>query len=86
MNEFLKPFPDLRGLLTKYNMTFADLANVINKSESSINLKMNNIVGFSLSECKMILNYFKARGEKNISADVLFFDWLSTFVDNQESQ
>jgi hypothetical protein len=85
VSEILKSFPDLRGLLAKYNMTFADLAKIINKSESSTNLKMNNIVGFSLSECKAILNYFKGRGEKDISADRIFFDWMSTIVDKEEA-
>jgi DNA-binding XRE family transcriptional regulator len=86
VSESLKSFPDLRGLLAKYNMTFADLAKVIGKSESSINLKMNNTVGFSLAECKAILNYFKNRGEKEVSADKIFFDWMSTIVDKEEAQ
>jgi hypothetical protein len=83
VNNSLKAYPELRGLLAKYNMTFEDLGKVINRSSSSMHMKMNDIVKFSCSEIKMIRDFFRSKGEKDITADKIFFDWQSTIVDKE---
>lgn len=83
INNSLKAFPDLRGLLKKYNMTYDDFAKLIGVSLNCATLKLNNKVGFSLSECVKTRNYFRLRGEIDITADKLFFDWMSTIVDKR---
>ncbi len=83
MNNPIRAFPVLRGLLAKHNMTQDDLALVLGKSVNSVTLKINNKVGWSLSECEIIRDYFRALGEK-ISADEIFLGCASTIVDNKE--
>lgn len=83
MTRELKTYPELRGLLAKYNHTIEDLGKIIGKSESSANMKISDTVKFSLSECKAVRDYFRKLGETGITADKIFFDWQSTIVDKE---
>ncbi len=80
-----KPYPDLRGMLAKYDWSYKTFADFLELSENSIALKMNFKVPFSLSECLRTRDKFREMGEAEITVDKLFVDWLSTIVDVEGS-
>jgi hypothetical protein len=81
----MKPYPELRGLLKKYNMTYDDYAAFLGKSKNLIGLKMQDKVAFRQTECKMTVDFFKGKREKWVTIEKLFFAWRSTIVDKEVS-
>jgi DNA-binding XRE family transcriptional regulator len=68
----VRKFPELRAVMAKYNVSTKELAELIGVTAQSFYFKINGKVGFSLSECKKVYDYFVEKGE-DTSIDKLFF-------------
>jgi hypothetical protein len=80
----MKPFPDLRGMLRKYGLTYTDYGTILGKTKNTAILKLDNKVPFTQTEMFKTVNYFKSVGETDVTADKLFFAWMSTIGDKEE--
>ena len=53
----------LRGVMAKYGVTIAQMAEVVGISSNSMSKKINGKVDFTLTEVRAILAFFRSKGE-----------------------
>jgi hypothetical protein len=68
-------FPEIRALKGKYQMSLADLGNIVNNTYQTFNRKLIGKSEFGQFDMIKITKYFNSKGE-NVTIHKLFFDWL----------
>lgn len=63
-DEFILNLPLLKGKLREHDKTYADLANVIGKSVTTVNAKINGRIAFNCAEAFQISQWLKLTNEE----------------------
>lgn len=73
-------FPELRAMMARYGVTQNDLAELLKDSSHTFGKKINALAEFTFNDMVKIKEYFRQKGEVNLTMDSLFFDWGFTLV------
>ncbi len=73
-------FPELRATMARHGVTQNDLAELLENSPHTVGKKINALAEFTFNDMVEIKEYFRRKGEANVTIDLLFFDWNFTKV------
>lgn len=73
-------FPELRAVMARYGVTQNDLSTLVGDSSHTFGKKINALAEFTFNDMVEIKEYFRQKGEVNLTVDSLFFEWNFTIV------
>lgn len=76
----MQTFPELRAAMARYGETQGTMGAVIGNTYNTFGKKLNNIQQFLFSDMWKLKKYFVEKGDKEITTDILFFNWKLTIV------
>lgn len=70
MKKTHKPYNKFKIWLKDNTVTYADIANLIGRSETSVAQKINGYSDFLLSEIQLIIDFYKLKSDIFFADDV----------------